>query len=102
MCIFYSLSTHRSVRAREPDVLADSDIRERARGGRVEPRVQEAKHGFAGGDELVVDESDDARERRRGRGSTTNELRVAVDDDLEVPALCRSLARKIVVRISQI
>ena len=79
--------TYRSTRASEPSVLADGDIRERARGSRVDEWVQETEDGFACSNELVVDECDDARERgRRGRGAT-DESRLTGVDDVEVPAL---------------
>ena len=82
---------HRAIRARESDVLSSSDIREPSRTSRVNERVQESEHGFPGGDELVVDERDDAREGRgRSRGATY-ETGSAANDDFEVPALGRNL-----------
>lgn len=88
-------SAYSSIRACEPDVLPDSNVRERA-GVRVDERVQETKYGLPCCDELVVDERNNTcKGRRRCRGAS-DETCFSSNDDLKVPALCRNLENRMV------
>lgn len=75
----------------EPRVRAARDVCERISSGRVEPRVQKAEHGLASCDEPVVEERDDACERRGRCGRPASESRFTINDGFKVPALRRDL-----------
>jgi hypothetical protein len=79
--------THRGARAREPGVLADGDVGKGAGCSRIDEGVQETEHRLASGDELVVDERDNACETGRRRGCTTDESGFTSRYDHEVPSL---------------
>jgi hypothetical protein len=69
-------------------VRAGRDVIQRGRGGRVQPRVEEAERRLAGGDEAVVDEADGRREDRRRAGGATDRAVLAARVDLHVLAEC--------------
>ena len=67
------------------DGTSRQDISEGRVALRVEPRVQESKHGLAGGEERVVDKSDDSGcGGCRGTGSVEEHVLAIIGDDVAV------------------
>ena len=94
-----SIETHREVRA--CIVIARGDVCQRGRHVRVQPWVQEPQHRTARRNELVIQEGDDARERRaRAARSVDGPLRAAVDD-IEVDGVRRDVGDRAAARVVQ-
>ena len=68
-------------------VAALRDVVERGGAGRVQEGVQEPERALAGVEELVVQESDDGRERGAGRARAGDTLALTTDVDDEVDTL---------------
>ena len=79
-----SLSKEPGRKVRASGVVTHSHVVQRIRSGRVQPRVQEAQRRLRGCQEPVIEQRDDARERRRRRARATDVVDLAVDDNLEV------------------
>ena len=70
-----------------PRVRPARDVVERGGAGRVQEGVQEPERALAGVEELVVQESDDGRERGAGRARAGDTLALTTDVDDEVDTL---------------